>query len=163
MFYICFCQIHGSTFLNLYTITELQKRIVRWSRLPIVHFFYLWDSLKHKPSETSEGAAFPMLWKKRLSVNHSWPPSSWFKKRHKGIIGSSHKGSVIGPVLFVIYVNDLSDRLSADSLLYADDVKLIALRNRHDIPSKLPKHQRQLVQRLGSGPQPHQKRAPSHW
>ncbi len=35
--------------------------------------------------------------------------------------------SVIGPILFVIYVNDLPDRLSADSLLYANDVKLIAM------------------------------------
>ncbi len=31
-----------------------------------------------------------------------------------------------GSILFVIYVNDLPDHLSADSLLYADDVKLIA-------------------------------------
>ncbi len=44
------------------------------------------------------------------------------------------QGSVIGPILFVIDVNDLPDRLSADSLLYADDVELIATRNRHDIP-----------------------------
>ncbi len=36
------------------------------------------------------------------------------------------QSSVIGPILFVIYVNDLPDRLSADSLLYADAVKLIA-------------------------------------
>ncbi len=43
------------------------------------------------------------------------------------------QGPVIGPILFVIYVNDLPDRLSADSLLYADDIKLIAPRNRHDI------------------------------
>ncbi len=43
------------------------------------------------------------------------------------------QGSVIGPIQFVIYVNDLPDHLSADSLLYADDVKLIAPRNRHDI------------------------------
>ncbi len=33
--------------------------------------------------------------------------------------------SFIGPILFFIYVNDLPDHLSADSLLYADDVKLI--------------------------------------
>ncbi len=48
-------------------------------------------------------------------------------------VSSVPKGSVIDPILFVIYVNDLPDNLSADSLLYADDVKLIVSRNRHDI------------------------------
>ncbi len=43
------------------------------------------------------------------------------------------QGSLIGPILFVIYINDLTDHLSADSLLYADDIKLIAPRNRRDI------------------------------
>ncbi len=46
------------------------------------------------------------------------------------------QGSVIGPILFVIYVNDLPDRLSADSLLYAGEVKLIASLNHHDILQK---------------------------
>ncbi len=32
------------------------------------------------------------------------------------------QGSVLGPILFVIYVNDLSDNLTIDHLLYADDV-----------------------------------------
>ncbi len=36
------------------------------------------------------------------------------------------QGSAIGPMQFAIYVIDLLDHLSADSLLYADDVKLIA-------------------------------------
>ncbi len=31
------------------------------------------------------------------------------------------------------YVNDLPDQLFVESLLYTDDVKLIAPRNRHDI------------------------------
>ncbi len=35
---------------------------------------------------------------------------------------------VQGPILFVTYVNDLADNLTADHLLYADDVNLIAPR-----------------------------------
>ncbi len=38
------------------------------------------------------------------------------------VISGIPQGSAIGPILFVIYVNYLSDHLSADSLLYADDV-----------------------------------------
>ncbi len=36
------------------------------------------------------------------------------------------QGSVLGPILFVIYINDSADNLTIDHLLYADDVKLIA-------------------------------------
>ncbi len=35
------------------------------------------------------------------------------------------QGSAIGPILFVIYVNDRPDRVSADRLLHADVVNLI--------------------------------------
>ncbi len=35
-----------------------------------------------------------------------------------------YQGPVIGLVAFVVYVNDLPDHLAADSLLYADDVKV---------------------------------------
>ncbi len=42
------------------------------------------------------------------------------------------QGSVLGPILFVIYVDDLIDNLTIDHLLYADDVKLIASRKQSD-------------------------------
>ncbi len=59
------------------------------------------------------------------------------------------QGSVLGPILFVIYVNDLSDNLTVDHLLYADDVKLIAPEN-NQMPSKAPCSLVPNGQRIGS-------------
>ncbi len=42
------------------------------------------------------------------------------------------QGSALGPILFVIYINDLTDNLTIDHLLYADDVKLIVRRKQLD-------------------------------
>ncbi len=36
----------------------------------------------------------------------------------------SFKGSALGPILLIIYFNDLTDNLTIGRLLYADDVKL---------------------------------------
>ncbi len=49
------------------------------------------------------------------------------------ISGVPNPGSVICPILIVIYVNDLPNSLYADSLFYADDVKLITLNNNYEI------------------------------
>ncbi len=47
------------------------------------------------------------------------------------------QGSVLGPILFEIYVNDLSDNLTIDHLPYADDVKLIVPPKTIRYPPKL--------------------------
>ncbi len=40
--------------------------------------------------------------------------------------------SLLGPILYVIFVNDLTDNLTIDHLLYADDFKLIGHRKNSD-------------------------------
>ncbi len=41
---------------------------------------------------------------------------------------TDHEGPVLGPILFLVFVNDLPDVLSGSVLLLADDVKLISAR-----------------------------------
>ena len=57
--------------------------------------------------------------KQRVHLNGVY--SSWAT-----VLSGIPQGSILGPLLFIIYINDLPDSLNADSniFLYADDAKL---------------------------------------
>ncbi len=48
------------------------------------------------------------------------------------------QGSVLGPLLFLIFINGLADELTCNHLFFADDVKLIAPKSQqHELGSSI--------------------------
>ena len=56
----------------------------------------------------------------RVSLNGQY--SSW-AKAEAGV----PQGSILGPLLFLIYINDLSDNLASNPKLFADDTSLFCV------------------------------------
>ena len=56
---------------------------------------------------------------RRQSVIVDGEISNW-----KSVLGGVPQGSVLGPLLFLIYINDLEDDISSKVLKFADDTKV---------------------------------------
>ena len=62
---------------------------------------------------------FLKSWKQRVVLNGQH--SSWCD-----VLAGVQQGSILGPLLFLIYINDLSDDLQCNPKLLADDTSLFA-------------------------------------
>ena len=59
------------------------------------------------------------LTKRKQRVVVEGEESSW-----KQVDSGVPQGSVLGPILFVIYINDLEDEIDSNTLKFADDTKV---------------------------------------
>ena len=52
-----------------------------------------------------------------------------FCSEFKNIMSGVPQGSIIGPTLFILYINDLPQNVQSKSVLYADDTTAIIIEN----------------------------------
>ena len=50
-----------------------------------------------------------------------------YKSGHKEVTSGIPQGSMLGPLLFVIFINDLPDQVNSEIFLFADDTKIFRI------------------------------------
>ena len=69
---------------------------------------------------------------KLLNWVSNWLSDRTHKVKYRGVVSDTVKvksgvpqGSVLGPILFLIYINDIEEKIICDTFKFADDTKLV--------------------------------------
>ena len=122
---------HSTTLQLLKVLDEWTQILDEGGSLDVVYMDYMkaFDTVPHRrllTKLTSYGItgkvhrwieAFLSGRQQRVSVNGCF--SSW-----AAVLSSIPQGSVLGPVLFVLFINDLPDIVASHAYLFADDTKV---------------------------------------
>ena len=77
----------------------------------------------------------------------------------KDVLSGIPQGSVLGPLLFVLYINDLPDSIKSFAKLFADDLKMIHKHGNWSIILRIKGVQRRFIQMInGIGLLPYSER-----
>ncbi len=88
---------------------------------------------------TSWMASFLTDRKQRVCVNGSY--SDW-----KNVTSGIPQGSVLGPLLFVLYINDMPDDITSNIFLFADDTKIFTNSSNHQNSVNLQQDLNKLIE-----------------
>ena len=88
-----------------------------FDKVPHQRLLYKLQRFGISPEITSWIQSFLLNRKQRVRVMNSY--SEWAP-----VTSDIPQGSVLGPILFVIYINDLPDNLKSECYMFADDTKV---------------------------------------
>ena len=74
--------------------------------------------------EIVEQISIPLATAFNVSVKEGVVPLEWKEANRKSVLSGVPQGSVLGPILFLIYIKYLDDDITSKVLKFADDTKV---------------------------------------